>query len=273
MVKTFIGGVVIGIANIIPGVSGGTMMVLMGMYRKLLDSISNLFMRGNKNRINDFIYLLTVSIGAVVGIVGFANVLNILFINFETQTYYFFIGLIVSSLIIFVRKEFSDSKIEILWMIVGFVIIVSSLLFTNDSSFSGYPELSLYLIIILLLVGIISGGSMIIPGVSGSLILLIFGKYHLIRNYVSEVLSFDVKIMVPIFVFGIGVLIGIYLTAKTMKELLKKYRVNSLSFIVGLIAASVVVVIPFETEYNLFIVLSSILSLAVGYISVKLINI
>ncbi|QVK20044.1 DUF368 domain-containing protein [Mycoplasmatota bacterium] len=271
MIKTFFGGVIIGIANIIPGVSGGTMMVLMGMYDKTLGAISNLLNVDNKNRVNDFSYLFIIFIGAIIGAVSFANILNILFLHLEVQTYYFFIGLIVSSLLVFSKKEFNNYSIDFAWLLFGSLVILSTQFLTDRSIFFGLPDISINLILVLILVGMVAGASMIIPGVSGSLILLVLGKYHLIKAYVANLFSLKFEILFPLFVFGIGTLIGIYLTARLTKEMLRKYRRVTLSFIIGMILASIIILIP-RNNYNLFTISTSLATLGIGFYVVRIIN-
>lgn len=100
MIKNIVGGIFVGVANIIPGVSGGTIMVLLGLFNKLMESISNIFniKMKLKEKKEDFLFLFQFLIGAAIGLVGFAKILEILFVSFEVQTLYWFIGLILFSI-------------------------------------------------------------------------------------------------------------------------------------------------------------------------------
>ena len=86
MIKNLIGGIAVGIANVIPGVSGGTMMVILGIFNQVMESISGIFKPHNPNRKKDILFLLQVLLGAGIGLVGFAKVLEYLFAEFPTQT-------------------------------------------------------------------------------------------------------------------------------------------------------------------------------------------
>ena len=99
MIKNLIGGILIGIANIIPGVSGGTIIVILGLFDKVMNSISTLFKIkvSFKERLKCLTFLMQIGIGLVIGLVGFAKVLEFLFVKFEMQTLFFFAGLIIAS--------------------------------------------------------------------------------------------------------------------------------------------------------------------------------
>ncbi|XMB85072.1 DUF368 domain-containing protein [Mycoplasmatota bacterium WC44] len=270
MIKTFLSGVVIGVANIIPGVSGGTMMVLLGIYDRILEVISNITKLKNENRIKDIIFILTILSGALIGIVGFANILDIMFYNFETQTYYLFIGLIISSLIIFIKEEFSSKRINVLFLLFGALLVLLIEFFNIDSTYIGIPTISFVLIISLFFTGIVTGGAMIIPGVSGSMLLLILGKYHLIKDYIRDLFTFKLEIIFPVLILGIGIFIGIYLNAKLVSKLIKNHRTKSLSFIIGLIIASVIILVPLDVSYDMVTTSTSFLTLVLGYLVVRM---
>ncbi|MFR6100349.1 MAG: undecaprenyl phosphate translocase family protein [Longibaculum sp.] len=95
MIKNLIGGIAVGIANVIPGVSGGTMMVILGIFNRMMEAISGVFQKDNDHRKEDILFLLQVLIGAAVGLIGFAKILEFLFNHYPTQTMYWLIGLIV----------------------------------------------------------------------------------------------------------------------------------------------------------------------------------
>ena len=123
MLRNIIGGIAIGIANVIPGVSGGTMMVILGIFNRMMDAISGVFKRENPNRKDDIIFIVQVLIGAAVGIIGFAKILEVLFEYCPTQTIYWFIGLIAFSIPLFLKGEMSGQKLAIIPFICGLAII------------------------------------------------------------------------------------------------------------------------------------------------------
>ena len=185
MLRNIIGGIAIGIANVIPGVSGGTMMVILGIFNRMMDAISGVFKRENPNRKDDIIFIVQVLIGAAVGIIGFAKILEVLFEYCPTQTIYWFIGLIAFSIPLFLKGEMSGQKLAIIPFICGLAIIFV-LEFLNPGEGKtvvnpDFPPLSAALFIKMVIIGAVSGATMIMPGVSGSMVLLILGEYYLFK--------------------------------------------------------------------------------------------
>lgn len=268
MLRNFIGGVAVGIANVIPGVSGGTMMVILGIFNRMMEAISGIFKKENPNRKDDILFLVQVLVGAGIGVIVFAKILEYLFNNFPTQTMYWFIGLIALSIPLFVKGELKGEKVKVIPLICGMAIIFA-LQVLNPSEGSAnvnpaFPSVNLSLCLEMVLAGAVSGATMLMPGVSGSMVLLILGEYYLFKSYLANVLSFQLNILIPLVFVAIGVIIGIVLSAKVCKYFLEKYHAGFLSFILGLIIASSLVLIPFTASYNVFVVITSIISFAFG---------
>ena len=268
MIRNLIGGIAVGIANVIPGVSGGTMMVILGIFNRLMEVISTLFKKENDHRKDDIIFIAQVLLGAAIGLVGFAKVLEFLFNEFPTQTMYWFIGLIAFSIPLFLKGEMQGHKIKWLPLVCGLGIIFG-LEFLNPGEGvvdvnPAFPAVTLFLCIKMVFIGMIGGATMLMPGVSGSMVLLILGDYYLFKSYLAHVTSFSLDVFIPLCFMGVGILIGILLSAKVCDFFLKKDRAGFLSFILGLIIASSFVLIPFDAAYNSFVVLSSIGAFILG---------
>ena len=105
---------------------------------------------------------------------------------------------------------------------------------------------------------------MLMPGVSGSMVLLIIGQYYLFKSYLANVTTFQLNVLIPLCFIGIGVLIGIALSAKVCDYFIKHYKAGFLSFILGLIIASSLVLIPFDATYDVFIIVTSLLAFVFG---------
>ena len=275
MIKNMLCGLLVGIANIIPGVSGGTIIVILGLFDKLMEAISNVFKVkiSFKERLENLWFVLQVVIGAGIGLVLFAKVLNYLFSHFELQTLAFFAGLLLLSLPMLKKEELNGKKTNYLFFILGIITIALIAYLVPDSKESTitYNELiaknlSFGYIIVLVLLGFISGATMIFPGISGSMILLVLGWYHLFKSYVAYVTSFNIKILIPLMLIAIGVGLGIIASAKLTNYLLKNHKVNTMSFILGLILASAVIIFfPIKTElYTLVGILTSIVTFIIG---------
>lgn len=274
MIKNMISGIIIGIANIIPGVSGGTMIVILGLFDELMEAISNVFKINInfKDRVKSFWFVCQILIGAAIGLIAFAKILTITFEKFELQTIAFFAGLILLSLPSLKKQEMKNDKINYFYLLLGIIFIgtIYYLSPKNDITVVTLDELlskslNLNYFVILIVLGIISGATMIFPGVSGSMVLLVLGYYHLFKGYVANVTSFDIKIIIPLILIALGVGLGIIISAKITSYLLKKHKVNTMSFILGLIIMSVVVIIPFKLSlYTIGNIITSAILFVLG---------
>lgn len=248
-------GAVIGVANIIPGVSGGTMMVTMGIYDNLIGSITGLF----KHFKQSVKTLLPYFIGMLVGIAGFAILLTkVLLVKFPLPTAFAFIGLIVGGIPLIVRKlkaagtgaaDNAAAKKEnpvINWIVFAlFFALIVGMQFLGEGAVKEVKP-SVGIVIIMLLMGMITSSAMVIPGVSGSLILLALGYYNSITAAITDFLSALKGMEIPIlmekfavlFPFGIGVLLGIFFVAKLIEWLLAKHGKITYYGILGLVVAS-----------------------------------
>lgn len=272
MIKNLIGGIAVGIANVIPGVSGGTMMVILGIFNRTMEAISGVLKKENDHRKDDILFLFQVLLGAAIGLIGFAKILEFLFDHYPTQTMYWFIGLIALSIPLFLKGEMKGEKMKIVPLICGLGIIFG-LEFLNPGEGTvnvnpAFPSIDLVLCLTMILVGIIGGATMLMPGVSGSMVLLIIGQYYLFKSYLANVTSFEMNVLIPLFFIGIGVIIGIVLSAKVCDFFIKRYKASFLSFILGLIIASSLVLIPFDASYDIFVVVSSCAAFVFGGIIV-----
>ena len=267
-------GMVMGIANVIPGVSGGTMAVSMGIYDKLITSLTHLFKDFKKS----FFTLLPLGIGMVAGILGLARVIEWMFGTIPVQTNLLFIGLIVGGLPMIV-KEVKGKKFKISYLIgfLAFFLLVSGLALLNgvkgadaDLSFSIVTEIKLFL------AGVIAAATMVIPGISGSMMLMLMGFYEpviaAINSTVDALKAGDMAgiatgmgVIIP---FGIGVVIGIFAIAKLIEFLFAKHRLTVFWCIIGLIVASPIAIVIMNKEIfvslNAITVITAVIAFAVG---------
>lgn len=272
MVKNFLCGAAVGVANIIPGVSGGTIIVLLGLFDKLMKSISDIFKINIswKDRLEAIKFIIQVGVGVAVGLVGFAKILEFLFVHAEIQTIMWFAGLILFSIPVLKKNEMKDEKINWIYFAIGIIIIGSLAYFVPKTDEVIVPlqnilakNLNITYIITLIALGAISGATMIFPGVSGSMVLLVLGYYHLFKGYVANVTSFEPKILIGLIFIAVGILIGIVLSAKLTNWLLKRYHTKTMSLIIGLIVMSAITIIPLS-GYNVVTIITSILTFLFG---------
>jgi len=228
--RYLISGVLIGFANLVPGVSGGTVAVLTGVYRDLIISISSLFrMDWNKRALK--IVGLTV-VGALLAIGSGAMGLKRSLEYHTFATYAVFFGLVLGSLPSVLRKL---ERFHLWFVLVG-IAVVSWPKFTGNAV--ELPSSPFMLIV----GGLVAAGAMVLPGLSGSLLLLIMGLYERVIDAIS---AMDMSRLLPL---GIGVIVGIVLFVKIVEYLMKTYPVFTGNFIVGLVVGSLLIIWPFGLE-------------------------
>lgn len=267
MIKNIIGGIAIGIANVIPGVSGGTMMVILGIFDHMMSAISGIFKLHNPHRKEDILFLCQVLLGAVIGLIGFAKVISFLFDHFQVQTMFWFVGLVGFSIPVFWKSESKNENIQWLPFLIGMAIIFLIKFLAPEAATDvnpQFPALSLFYCLKMIFVGMIGGAAMLLPGISGSMVLLIIGEYYLFKSLLANVLSFQLIVLVPLAFLALGILFGIILSAKLTKVLLEKYHTATISVLLGLIIASTIILIPFNAVYDLPLILTSFLSCLLG---------
>lgn len=274
--NSIFGGMFVGIANIIPGVSGGTMLVIFNLFDKLMYAISDIFKKNTTTRKESIMLLLKVLFGAGIGIILFAKILGFTLKHFEVETIFWFMGLILFSVPIVIKEEMKNEKFNIMYFLIGFIFIIG-LLYLNMKNPINNKSTTLNLIhfITMIFLGMIGGATMIFPGVSGSMVLLVLGKYEMIRNYIDKLTSFDFTSFISLCFFGIGVILGIVLSAKITNFLLKKYKGKTVSLILGFIIASALI-LPFNIENKIDIttlkICMAIISFILGGVVIYYIN-
>ena len=238
-------GALVGIANIIPGVSGGTMAVITGIYEKLIDIIGNILshLRSWTKLKEDLKFIIPIGIGALIGIIGFSKLLKWLLTYYEMPTLYCFLGLIIGSLpLIFknANEKGFNKKYIIPFIITTVFMIVLNIIAISVNDGNAIVEFSKTPIDMLKLVGygFIAAGTMIIPGISGSMVLMIMGVYEAILTAVSNL---DIITLIP-FVIGVG--IGIIVVSKIIDMLLDNFYGYTYYAILGFIIGSIIFIFP-----------------------------
>ena len=268
--RVFFCGILMGIADAIPGISGGTVALLLGIYEELIGSISNfninLFQNLKKkgikycwNKINGN-FLLSLISGVLLSLVSFVKIFSILIEKYPLFIWSFFLGLILATLFVINRNiKKWDIANFILIFIFAFLTILLSIINPSISE-----NINLFYILIC---GIIASSAMILPGISGSLILVILGVYTLIINALNN-LEYNI-----ILVFLVGCLIGIINFSKIINWLFHNYRDYTFSIMLGLVIGSIYTVWPWRksftddvtNEYIFLSVVITILGFAVIY--------
>ena len=251
-------GIFMGVANIIPGVSGGTMAVSMGVYDRMINAITNIFKEFKKS----FFTLLPLALGMAGGIGLFSFIIPHCLTNYAFPTCMCFTGLIVGGIPQIIdntskglkkeKKKINPLHITAFLLTLGVAVWMA--VAKGGETSSSALRVDFIGLLLLAVIGIVAAATMIIPGVSGSLILMILGYYTGIMNSISgffsalknldwSALGNCILVLAP---FGIGCVLGIVLISKLISWLLKKFESITYCAILGLVVAS-----PFALLYNM----------------------
>lgn len=278
--KEILLGIIFGASCIIPGFSGGTMLVILGIYEKFTNSLSKLV-----NKFSDaFKELFLFGLGTIIGALIASLLINKCISNYPFMTSSFFIGLIIATIPMIISK-IKKSKIKILDILIFILIITISIYFIFNNQINmkkvSFENQNLINSIYILLITIIASSMMIIPGVSGMSILLIFGIYDEIINAINECIRLNITpqlyILIP---FIIGFLIGVISISKIINKI-----VNTNSSLLWIIILSLLLISPITIYKNtyldnqtlfheniIFNILTSIMMILLGFFTISLIK-
>lgn len=266
-------GFALGIANVIPGVSGGTIAVILGIYEKLIDILSNLKTKLKEN----FKYLLFLAIGLILAIGLFSNAVTFCLKNYPFATILFFIGFIIGGMPPLLNKVKSKIDIKsVICFIIAFTVVMLMAFITPDTMNKSLDIINIKTLIILFLIGVLGAASMVLPGISGSFVLMLIGYYEPIMNSISEFtklnnLTHNILILA---MFGLGVLFGIIFMAKLIKILLEKYEIPMYMGIIGFVIASAISILVsvIGSSYGVLQIIMGVILMFVGIIASRMIS-
>ncbi|MBQ8189431.1 MAG: DUF368 domain-containing protein [Lachnospiraceae bacterium] len=272
-IKSILKGVVIGVANIIPGVSGGTMAVSMGIYDKLIHCVTHII----KEFKQSVKFLLPIGIGMVLALVGLSFVIEAAFEHFPAQTNLLFIGLIVGGLPAITTK-IKGQKIRFGYLvgtILFFALVVGMAALGERSGADADLTFSFINVLKLFGVGVVASATMVIPGVSGSMMLMLMGYYQpiieTISTFVKALVAFDVPVLLQccgvLIPMVIGILVGIAVIAKVIEIIFEKFPMYAYWAIIGLIVASPFAILLLSEFGTITVttILTSIVTFAMGF--------
>lgn len=257
--KNIYRGVLMGISDLIPGVSGGTIAFILGIYDRLLAAISGFFSREWKKHLG---FLVPLAMGIVITLLLFSRVIDFLLTNYFEATQFFFMGLIIGVLPYImktaeVKKNFTTRHIVIL-SVIGIALASTAFIQTSDA-ITPITALSVPSFFLLFFSGWIASMAMLLPGVSGSFILLLIGVYSTAINALS---TLNIPVILTI---GAGVMIGFIISSKLIRYLLIHYTYVTYAAIIGLILGSLFVVFP-GVSGDLTTLLLSLATFTVGLV-------
>ncbi len=250
-------GFCMALADSVPGVSGGTVAFILGFYDKFINSINNIIY-GKKEEKKDAIkFLIKWGFGWIIGMALASLILASLF---EKQIYKvssLFLGFIIFAIPLIIKEEKEELKGKyknLIFTLIGIAVVSLITYFNPTSGTEGAVDitsLSFGLAIYVLISGMIAISAMILPGISGSTILLIFGLYIPIISAIKEILHFNLTYFPVLFVFGIGVIAGALLVIKLIKKALEKYRSQTIYTIIGLMIGSLYAIVMGPTTLEI----------------------
>ncbi len=245
-IMLMIKGFFMGIANVIPGVSGGTIAIILGIYEQFISAISNITTNLKKN----LKFLIPIVIGMGISIVTMSKVVGYSYDNFPLPTLLFFVGLVFGGIPMLLKnvkgkresKELGSYIIALITFLIVIFMACYKFLFGVGGEVS-LTNINLFGYIILFMVGIVAAATMVIPGISGSLVLMIIGYYYPIINTINSLFKDNfVHNAIVLFVFGVGVIIGILLISKLLEMLFKKYSTKTYFGVLGFVFASIIAI-------------------------------
>lgn len=244
IIMNFINGFCMALADSVPGVSGGTVAFLLGFYDKFIGSLDNLFRGKKEEKFEALKYLVKLGIGWII---GFGLSVSILADIFDVQIYKIsslFLGFIIFAIpiVIYEEKETLKNKWkEMLFILLGIAVVVAITL-VNPASGTGInvsaSGLNIGLIIYVFIAAMVAITAMVLPGISGSTLLLIFGLYVPIISALKELMHMNFSYLPVVIIFILGVLAGVALCVRLIRKALEKYRAQTVYCIIGLMLGS-----------------------------------
>ncbi|WP_371807200.1 DUF368 domain-containing protein [Halalkalibacter krulwichiae] len=238
-----------GISDLIPGVSGGTLALVLGIYQQLLSAINGLFTKEWKRH---SIFLIPLGLGIVSVLLTLSHLIEWLLADYPQPTFFFFLGLIIGIIPLLLKEIHYKQTFTFshyILIIVG-AVIVGSTIFVKDQELAVVmSNLTASDFVLLFFAGWLASSAMILPGVSGSFIFLLLGVYPTVINALS---TFNLPVIMTV---GFGIAIGLVITSKLLSYLLSHYKTAVYALMVGFISGSVIVIYPgiLQDSFLLFV--------------------
>lgn len=254
-------GTLIGTAMVIPGVSGSVIAVILGVYDKAIEAFTNLFKNFKKN----FLFLIIIFLGIVVGAIWFSNVMMILYEKNESVIKFAFIGLILGGIPVLLKKVKKQEKEKINYCVLIFTFLLSiGLWILSLTVFKVDTKIIDYNSLVLFIAGIIYAIGKVVPGVSGSFLLMLMGIYEYILSIMAHPITVGLKEKENVVPFLIGLITGVLLLVKVINYLFEKHLGLVYSVIIGFVMGSVFALIP--TIYTLSNLLYGLIAMIICFI-------
>lgn len=242
-------GMGMGAANVIPGVSGGTIALITGIFERIINALKSfdgkaisLLFKGRFKEFFDYVdfyFLVAVFSGMVISIVSLARVFEYLFSNYPVYIWSFFFGLILAS-VYFVGKTVGKWKLSV---VINFIVGSAVALWLSFLNPATQNDSFVYLVIC----GVVAICSMILPGLSGSFVLMLMGNYELVM--INAVNDINLKVIFPV---GIGAVVGLVAFSHFLSWIFKKFKDETISILTGFILGSLSIIWPWKNAIYRF---------------------
>lgn len=256
--KNFLKGIIGGIGNIVPGLSGSALLVILGVYGNCIDAISNIFKDFKKS----IKYLIPIGLGILLGTFIFSNIIEFFLHKFPLGISIVFVGLLIGTLPTLFKEA---TKKGFKWQyLISFLIAFTLgiiLLFFKENNIIFNIEYDMIGILKLISIGLVLACATIIPGISATVLLSMIGMYGI---YLNAINTLNIKILIPI-VFGLA--IGSFILSKIINYLLKKQYGYTFFAIVGFTIATIPALFNQKLVLNLESIISTIISILCGYLA------
>lgn len=243
----YICGLLMALADSVPGVSGGTIAYLLGYYEDFIGSLNSLMtLKGDKterksNLKKSLNFLVRLGIGWIVGFVSAVLILTKVFESHIYQISSLFIGFILFSIpvICYEEKESLKKFYNLIFLVLGAaLVVVITMVNPSDSGGIAAGSVNFGQLIYIMIVGMLAISAMVLPGISGSTIFLIFGVYMTIMNSIKDLLHFKLSALPVVIATGLGIVLGVAAIIKLVKAALTKFHSQTVYAIIGLMLGS-----------------------------------
>lgn len=255
LIMNIINGFCMALADSVPGVSGGTIAFLLGFYDEFISSIDDIF-RGNfEAKKKAFLFLVKIGIGWLI---GFVLSVTLLANTFSTQIYTMsslFMGFIIFAIPVVIHEEkkyLKNHYKNIIFLILGIILVICISLFnTSNTNNINLDNLNIFSALYVFIAAMIAITAMILPGISGSTFLLIFGIYLYIINSIKQILLFNLSALPILIIFGLGIITGVLLFTRIIRKCLEKFRSQTIYLVIGLMLGSIYSIIIGPTSLDI----------------------
>ncbi|HBC4671231.1 TPA: DUF368 domain-containing protein [Staphylococcus aureus] len=259
-------GFAMGTSDLVPGVSGGTIALLLGIYNQFIASISGIFSR---RFWPSFTFLIPIIIGMLLAMGSLSNLFNYLLSQHHIPTMFFFGGLIIGIvpyLLKISNYKTSFTTKHYMMVIAGVAILIVITLMNNGDKHAGETlTLSTGLIIKYFIAGMCASSAMLLPGISGSFMLLVFGVYGTVMLAISEVVKLNFAGLPILLAVGFGVLAGFIISSKIIQYFLTHHKLMTFALIIGFVVGSLFAVFP-GLPTNIMMWFVSLVVFIIGFI-------